>query len=92
MNEHVVPQPAHIPSDGGWTERFMPQAGKHPHHTGVPLLSAAELRGIVFRQRWLIAATIGAALLAGLIATLLTRPIYEAFATVRIDPWGSNIV
>ncbi|MBA4163653.1 MAG: exopolysaccharide biosynthesis protein, partial [Erythrobacter sp.] len=59
---------------------------------GLPLLSAADLRGIVFRQRWLIAATIGVALVAGLIATLLTRPIYEAFATVRIDPWGSNIV
>ncbi|KUO54148.1 MAG: hypothetical protein APF82_00435 [Sphingomonadales bacterium BRH_c42] len=92
MNEHVAPPPTHTSSEAGWVERFMPHADRHPHHPGVPLLSAADLRGIVFRQRWLIAASIGVALLAGLIATLLTKPIYQAAATVRIDPWGSNIV
>lgn len=92
MSEHTAPQPKPASPGWGWTDQFLPQAAGHARQANIPLLSAADLRGVMFRQRWLIASAIGVALLAGLIFTLLKTPIYEAAATVRIDPWGSNIV
>ncbi|SMQ69455.1 Chain length determinant protein [Altererythrobacter xiamenensis] len=91
MNQHTSPP---IPSgDGGrhWVDQFLPQHGlARPRESGP--LSASFLRGVVYRQRFLIAATIGVVMLAGLIVTLLMTPVYEATATVRIDPYASNIV
>ncbi|MEO0906782.1 MAG: GumC family protein, partial [Pseudomonadota bacterium] len=57
-----------------------------------PLIDTAWIRGALYRQRWLIAACIGAGLLIGLVLTLLTTPIYQASATARIAPWGYFIV
>jgi len=75
-----------------WVDQFLPHARVEQRDNYGTLVNASFIRGVLFRQRILIAATIGLALLAGLIITLLMTPVYEATATVRIDPYGSNIV
>lgn len=55
-------------------------------------IDATWLRGALYRQRWLIGATVLAAVLLGLIVTLLATPIYEARSSVRVQPWGNYIV
>jgi len=56
------------------------------------LISLSMIRGILFRQRYMLAGIIGLALVAALVITLLTRPMYSAAATVRIEPFVSYIV
>ena len=75
-----------------WVDQFLPHARPDTRDNYGTLVNASFIRGVMFRQRILIAATIAIALLAGLITTLLMTPVYEATATVRIDPYGSNIV
>ena len=48
-------------------------------------LDLSELRAMLFRQRWWVAASVAAAVLAGLVATMLTTPIYRATGTVQIE-------
>lgn len=55
-------------------------------------IDATWLRGALYRQRWLIGATILAALLLGLIATLLATPIYRAEASMRVQPQGNLLI
>ncbi|WP_428027504.1 GumC family protein [Altererythrobacter sp.] len=87
-------QPAGRPSGGmgPWVDQFLPVAGQTGRNYPQTLVTASFVRGVLFRQRYLILATIGVALLAGLILTLLMTPIYQAVATVRIDPYEVNIV
>lgn len=56
------------------------------------LISLAAIRGIVYRQRFLLVGIVALALVAAFVITLLTRPLYSASATVRIDPFTTNIV
>jgi capsular exopolysaccharide synthesis family protein len=56
------------------------------------MLSLSTIRGIVYRQRFMLIGIITLALVAALVITLLTRPLYSASTTVRIDPLTSNIV
>lgn len=76
-----------------WVDGYMP--GQMVEYQQQPTgfqINTDWLRGALFRQRWLIAASILAALLVGLIVTLLATPIYQASATVRLSPWGQFIV
>jgi polysaccharide biosynthesis transport protein len=59
---------------------------------GGSLISLAAIRGIVYRQRFMLIGIVTLALVAALVVTLLTRPLYSASATVRIDPFMNNIV
>ncbi|MDZ4275521.1 MAG: polysaccharide biosynthesis tyrosine autokinase [Erythrobacter sp.] len=52
----------------------------------------AAIRGIIYRQRWLVAAVIVVALLGGLIVTLLSTPMYQADAKVSVKPYGQYVV
>ena len=52
----------------------------------------AAVRGLLYRQRWLVAGVIVIALTVGLVLTLLATPMYEARSSVRIEPYGSFIV
>ncbi|TNE34520.1 MAG: exopolysaccharide biosynthesis protein, partial [Alphaproteobacteria bacterium] len=74
-----------------WVDRYLPdtQYGQQPENA---LVNTTYLRGALFRQRHLILATIALVLLASLVITLLMTPMYRAVATVRIDPYGNNIV
>lgn len=55
-------------------------------------ISLAIIRGILFRQRWLIAGVLVAAILGGLIITLLATPVYEAQAKVKVEPYGTFVL
>ncbi|WAT17039.1 polysaccharide biosynthesis tyrosine autokinase [Aurantiacibacter sp. MUD11] len=79
---------------GVWLDKYMPdgQLARIEPQPEVQFLTFGFIRGILFRQRWLIAGLIGAAVVAGLVITLLTTPVYEARSSVRIDPYGAFIV
>ena len=91
MNRQVASSASPAARPTGWVDQFLPR-GTASERQENSALSASFLRGMIVRQRFLIAATIGLALLAGLLLTLLVTPIYQAVSTVRIDPYGSNIV
>ncbi|MEO1490260.1 MAG: GumC family protein, partial [Pseudomonadota bacterium] len=56
------------------------------------LIDASALRGILFRQRWLIAGVLLLALIGGLVFTLISTPIYRATTTVKVEPAGMYII
>ena len=93
MNDRSIIQ---TPDNSGrdvWADRYLPaEMIEAPQQGGGFQIDTAWLRGALFRQRWLIGATVLAGLLIGLVITLLTTPIYQATATVRIQPWGNFIV
>lgn len=75
-----------------WVDGYLPPAYAEPQAPASPMIDVAWLRGAVFRQRWLIVATLIIALLGGLVLTLLSTPVYEARASVRVSPFGSTWV
>lgn len=58
----------------------------------VQLLNISLVRGILYRQRWLVAGVVFAALTIGLMVTLLITPMYEAKSRVSIEPFGEQVV
>ena len=91
MNERSLissePEP-----QGNWLDTFMPNNQVTQYQAQPKLVDVATLRGILFRQRWLIAGVIAAAVVVGLIITLLATPMYEARSSVRIEPYNAPIV
>jgi polysaccharide biosynthesis transport protein len=79
---------------GRWLDSYMPegQIAAYQPQSASNFINLATLRGILFRQRWLIAAVIVAAIIAGVIWTLMATPMYQATAKVRLEPYGRNIV
>lgn len=85
----------HSPEPRGqheWLDRYLPHRPLAPGEPRASTIDFAFIRGLVHRQRWLVAGVIFAAVLVGLAATLLTTPMYEAQATVKVEPYGANIV
>ena len=74
-----------------WIDQYLPDAhyGQRPDSG---LVNTTFLRGALFRQRHLIIITISLVMLASLVITLLVTPMFRAVSTVRIDPYGNNIV
>jgi len=92
MNDHPM-MPARQPDgQANWIDGYMLESPSGRYQPQAQLINANAIRGILFRQRWLIAGVIVAAVLAGLIITLLSTPMYEARSSVRIEPHGSFIV
>lgn len=92
MNERsVIGQPESGPR-AGWVDVYMPEGRMVPASPAPQFINFDFIRGILYRQRWLIAGVITAALVAGVIWTLLATPVYQAEATVRIIPSGGDIV
>lgn len=79
-------------SRASWTDQYLPGAGESDHSQPSSLINLSMIRGLLFRQRIILIGVITTALVLGLILTLLTKPIYQSTATVRIDPDGANIV
>jgi capsular exopolysaccharide synthesis family protein len=93
MNDRSIIQTPDPSGRDVWADRYLPaEMIEAPQQGGGFQIDTAWLRGALFRQRWLIGATVLAGLLIGLVITLLTTPIYQATATVRIQPWGNFIV
>ena len=73
-----------------WVDGYLPPAYAEPQAAPSSMIDIAWLRGALFRQRWLIIATLIIVMLGGLIVTLLSTPIYQASASVRVSPFGST--
>ena len=56
------------------------------------LISLDAMRAIAWRQRFVLAGIVFAALLVGLLYTLLATPLYKAAATVRLELSNTQIV
>lgn len=75
-----------------WVDGYLPSAPvEQPQSAGFQL-DTSWVRGVLFRQRWLILGTVFAALLGGMVVTLLATPIYQSAATVRVGPLANCIV
>lgn len=75
-----------------WADRYLPGELVELQQPAGFQIDTAWIRGALFRQRWLIGGTLLAGLLLGLVVTLLATPIFQASATVRVQPWGNFIV
>jgi capsular exopolysaccharide synthesis family protein len=92
MNDPAQIQPPSQSARSGWLEPYMPDAQLAQPQPRQHMISMAMIRGILFRQRWLIVSIIAFALIAGIVLTLLATPMYAATAKVKIAPYGSFIV
>lgn len=92
MNEQPV---VHAPQPNGqnaWLDAYMPEGPLGPVHLQQQTLSFATLRGIIYRQRWLVGAVLSLALVCGIVISLLTTPLYEATAKVAAKPYEQIVV
>jgi succinoglycan biosynthesis transport protein ExoP len=55
-------------------------------------LNLAEIRSMIYRQRYIVGAALAVTLTLGLVVTLLMRPVYRASASIQIDQGTSNII
>lgn len=79
-------------SRASWTDQYMPGAADADPGQPTSVINLSMIRGLLFRQRMLLIGVVATALVLGLVLTLLTKPVYQSTATVRIDPNGANIV
>ena len=93
MTDRYIMRSPDSGEQGTWLETRGPDTHLVPfQERGNHRLSFAMIRGILFRQRWLIGIVIVAALIAGVVFTLLATPMYQAQSSVRIEPYGTRIV
>lgn len=92
MNERAILSPAEQHGTATWMDAYVGEDRDSDGRGKADLLNIAVLRAIVFRQRWLIAAVVALALVAGLVVTMLATPMYQARSTVRIEPYGLMVV
>jgi polysaccharide biosynthesis transport protein len=92
MNNRSIIDPSNPDAHGGWVDAYMPEHQAMPIQQQSQWISLATIRGILFRQRWLLAGVILAAVTIGLIATLLSTPMYRATAKVSVAPYGAFIL
>jgi len=79
-------------SRASWTDQYMPGPADTDQGQPTSVINLSMIRGLLFRQRMILIGVIATALVLGLVVTLLTKPVYQSTATVRIDPNGANIV
>ncbi|QUL37674.1 polysaccharide biosynthesis tyrosine autokinase [Erythrobacter sp. JK5] len=92
MNDRSIIQTPDPEGRGTWLDPYLPENQIVQYQPRAQLINVAAVRGVLFRQRWLVAAIVAASLIAGLVFTLMATPMYQATATVRVDPYGSFIV
>lgn len=92
MNDRQIVNLPEPEGPGTWLDAYMPDRQMVPHQPGTQLINIAVIRGLIYRQRWLIAGVIVAAMVLGLIATLLATPMFQADAKVSVKPYGQYVV
>lgn len=98
MNENSIVQPPEGGRQGAWLDNYMPETAMAPYGPpggGAPrqqFFNFAAMRGIIYRQRWLVGAVIVLALLAGLLSVLMATPVYQSTAKVSVKPYGQSVV
>jgi len=83
------PEPA---PQGRWLDSYMPEGPVVAYQPQPQIINMATIRGILFRQRWLIGGVVLAAIIGGIIWTLLSTPMYQATAKVKFEPYGRYVV
>lgn len=92
MNERSIVAAPEPDPRSGWLDSYMPEGQIALHQPRPQLIDMSVVRGIIFRQRWLIGGVIAAALIVGLIVTLLATPMYEARTKVSVEPFAGYIL
>lgn len=92
MNDRSIIQTPEPGPGGSWLAPYLPDGHGHDPQPRPVFFNFAMLRGMLYRQRWLIAGVIVAALVGGLVFTLLATPMYSSTAQVRVSPRGALIV
>ncbi|MBI1402046.1 MAG: polysaccharide biosynthesis tyrosine autokinase [Porphyrobacter sp.] len=92
MNERSIISAPEPDPRGGWLDAYMDGGGVATYQSRPQLISWSAIRGIAFRQRWMILGVIATALIGGIIITLLATPMYEADAKVSVEPFGNAIL
>ena len=95
MNERSIVQAPEADRHGAWLDAYMPDGPLGPVGQPMPrgqFLNFATIRGILYRQRWLMVTIIFLALIGGLVTTLLSTPMYEANAKVAVKPFGQSVI
>jgi len=92
MNDRSIIQTPEPEDRGTWLDPYLPEHQVAHYQPRPKLIDVTAIRGILFRQRWLFAVVIALALIGGLVYTLLATPMYEAQATVKVEPYASYIV
>jgi capsular exopolysaccharide synthesis family protein len=80
-----------VPSEGSWPlEPYNPDASQPVrggrNYSAANLLDFASIIRIIHHWRWLVLSGIALGLAAGILATLLTRPVYRAWVTLEANP------
>lgn len=91
MNDRTMIQAPDPQGGGNWLDTYVADGQLVPYQPRQQLIDIPAIRGILFRQRWLVISAIGLALIAGFVITLLSTPVYQASASVLIDPVGTVI-
>jgi capsular exopolysaccharide synthesis family protein len=92
MNEKSIVQAPDPRRQAVWLDTYMPESALGPVQPRPSFINFAVIRGIIYRQRWLVAAVITLALLGGIVVTLLATPMYQADAKIGVKPYGQYIV
>lgn len=91
MNDRSIIEASEPGGRALWVNQYLPEQAPGAQQQG-SRLDVAWLRGVLFRQRWLIISLLIVAVIGGVITTMLTQPTYEATATVRVTPRSASIV
>jgi len=92
MNDRFLIQAPEPGARRTWIDAYMPENRLVAYQPRQQMITMAVIKGILFRQRWLIAGVIAAAVAAGLVVTLLATPLYRADAKVRVQPYGTYVL
>lgn len=87
MTDANLPQRSSAPM----LDRYLPRASDYAPEGGAAI-DFTMIRGILWRQRFIIIGVVSLALLAGAIATMLMTPRYQATATVQLNLAGGSII
>jgi capsular exopolysaccharide synthesis family protein len=88
----VINAPEPTGPGGNWLDPFLQPQLPAVQQPPQQLVNVNLLRGILYRQRWLVAGVVFAAATIGLIVTLLMTPMYQATSRVTVKPFGERVV
>ncbi|MGY6637332.1 MAG: GumC family protein [Erythrobacter sp.] len=88
MSNRELIQASDPQGGGNWLDTYIADGQLVARQPSQQLIDVAAIRGILFRQRWLVAGVVSVALILGLVVNLLTVPVYKASASVVVDPIG----
>lgn len=91
MSNRALIQASDPQGGGNWLDTYIADGQLVARQPSQQLIDVAAIRGILFRQRWLVAGVVSVALILGLVVNLLTVPVYKASASVVVDPVGTLI-